>query len=108
MWLVLSASAFAADPVARYTRTALDPRKAEFDRARAIVALAGVPGADASWALADIASEVDRDSDLGRVATAQFFDPLRADVAGHDHERVLEVHRAAMTIRQTAIIQQLQ
>lgn len=71
MLVVLSGLAHAADPsVARQTRTALDPRKAEADRARAIVALAGVDSDEADAALVDIAEGIDPESSLGRVAVA--------------------------------------
>ena len=35
-------------------------------------------------------------------------DPARADVGGHDDDGVLEVHRATLTVRQTAVLENLQ
>jgi hypothetical protein len=60
----------AAPSVARYTRTALDPRKDEADRARAIVAIAGVSTEEAGSALTDIAEKTVDDPGLQRVAIA--------------------------------------
>ena len=37
-----------------------------------------------------------------------FGDPLRAEVAGHDHDSVAEIHRAALRVRQAAVVEQLQ
>src|SRR5207302_11515144 len=34
--------------------------------------------------------------------------PEIADITGHDNDRVFEIDRAALTIRQTAIVEQLQ
>ena len=33
---------------------------------------------------------------------------MAADVGGHDHDGVLEIHRAALPIRETAVVQNLQ
>ena len=46
--------------------------------------------------------------DLGFVAFAQLQDPLRAEVRGHDHERVLEVHGAALAVGEAALVENLQ
>ena len=37
-----------------------------------------------------------------------FHDELAADVGGHDEHGVFEIHRAALTIRDTAVIEHLQ
>src|ERR1044071_7008242 len=42
------------------------------------------------------------------IVNAQLLDPVAADVRGHDHNRILEIHGATLSIRQAAIIQNLQ
>ena len=45
---------------------------------------------------------------LGIAAAAIGENPLAADVGGHDHHRVLEIHRAAVAIREPAVVEDLE